>query len=149
MHAPKALDDDTREALAGHLVRLKHDLGKYVAFQLRWLPPEASLQDRREALAADLVATRRGPEGSLDAARVWAGLRPPLVGAAPLANGSRVDLSAEPCLQRIDAGIAVVRSALPTLADGTADAETLDRATGAALDIAEACRDWVRQMRRS
>ena len=58
-----------------YLVRLKHDLGKYIAFQVRYLPPGASASERREALAADLLGTRRGPEGVRDAPSVWAEFR--------------------------------------------------------------------------
>lgn len=144
----EALDDETLAALAGYLARVKHDLGKYVAFQLRWLPEGASLDDRRQALVADLAATRRGPEGTLDAATLWESLRPALVGEAPLPNGARVDLTGDARLTRIEAGMAVVREVLPSLRDGSADAPAVARGSAAALEVAEACRDWARDVRR-
>lgn len=57
--------------LAEHLGRLKHDLGKYICFRQRWLPPEADEAARYEALRADLMQTRSGPAGSMDARQVW------------------------------------------------------------------------------
>ena len=56
----------------------KHDLGKYVAFQARWLAPDASDADRLEALQADVLHTRRSAEGSEDAPSLWRRLRPGL-----------------------------------------------------------------------
>ena len=67
-------------ALLEHVSRLKHDLGKYVRFQGRWLPPDSGLDARREALATDLLHTRRGPDGSVDALQVWADFAPVLAG---------------------------------------------------------------------
>ncbi len=59
--------------------KAKHDLGKYIAFQARWIEPGAPVHDLREALRDDLVRTRRGPDGVVGAAALWAGLRGPLV----------------------------------------------------------------------
>lgn len=55
--------------------RVRHDLGKYVTFSTRFLPDDAPLAERREALRDDLLRTRRGPAGEATAAEVWAGLR--------------------------------------------------------------------------
>lgn len=55
--------------------RARHDLGKYVCFQVRWLPEDADDDALRGALRDDLLRTRRGPQGEEGAAQVWAGFR--------------------------------------------------------------------------
>jgi len=50
--------------------RLHHDLGKYATLQSRWLPPDASREEREEAARADLLATARGPDGVRDAGAI-------------------------------------------------------------------------------
>lgn len=57
--------------LTEQLGRLKHDLGKYICFRQRWLPDDADAEARREALVADLLQTRSGPAGTVDARAVW------------------------------------------------------------------------------
>jgi len=49
----------------------KHDLGKYIAFQSRWLPPTATNLDWHKALRADLLETRKGPKGTEGAVEIW------------------------------------------------------------------------------
>lgn len=56
--------------------RVRHDLGKYVHLEARWLDHEASEEELREALAHDLCRTRRGPEGDESCVELWARLRP-------------------------------------------------------------------------
>src|SRR5688500_10380377 len=56
--------------------RARHDLGKYAAFEVRWIGVEAPIEDLRAALRADLLRT----QGDRDVAAVWATLRPPLSG---------------------------------------------------------------------
>lgn len=65
------------------LARARHDLGKYLHFEARWLPLSASADDLRAALASDLLRTRRGPAGTRSAAETWSELRPALESAAP------------------------------------------------------------------
>lgn len=60
--------------------RVRHDLGKYVHLEARWLGEDALEADYRDALHTDLLRTRRGPAGDLDCVAVWAGLRPSLEG---------------------------------------------------------------------
>lgn len=62
--------------------RARHDLGKYVCFQVRWLPEDADDDALRGALKDDLLRTRRGPAGEESAAQVWAGFRAELLGVA-------------------------------------------------------------------
>lgn len=73
-----SLDPQSRARLLQHASRLKHDLGKYIALQQRWLPAEASRSDRLDALRSDLLHTRRGPDGSVDAHTVWTEFAPGL-----------------------------------------------------------------------
>lgn len=141
-----SLDPATRAALREHVARIKHDLGKYVAFQVRWVADDAPLDDRRAALATDLLATRRGPEGATDAETLWSGVRPGLVGAEALANGARVDLSADPAVTAIDASMAVIADVLAALRDARAGEDDVRRGTAAALRVAEACRDLHRRV---
>jgi hypothetical protein len=132
-------------SLREQLVRLKHDLGKYIAFQVRWLAADASATARREALTADLLGTRRGPEGVRDAPSVWAEFRPSLVGEAELPGGGRADLSDDITFQAIDADMTAIAALLPALADGTASSAAVDSGIEAALRVADA----VRQLHRS
>lgn len=55
---------------------LRHDLGKYIAFETRFLGPEAAEAELRAALRADLYATRRSASGVEGADRIWTRLRP-------------------------------------------------------------------------
>lgn len=57
--------------LAEILDDLQHDLGKHLALPLRMLPRDASDDDVRAAAHTALWRTRRGPESSTDAARLW------------------------------------------------------------------------------
>ncbi|MBW1879888.1 MAG: hypothetical protein JRI25_15545 [Deltaproteobacteria bacterium] len=134
--------------MAEYLARVKHDLGKYICFQVRWLAPDASVQERRAALVADLTATRRGPGGSRDAASLWAALRPALVGEASLPGGATVDLSSDPLVQMIDEAIAVIAEVVPALGVDPVDEAAVGRAERAARKVSEACQDLVRRYRR-
>ncbi len=94
----------------------KHDLGKYVAFQARWLPPEASDADWLEALQADVLHTRRCKEGSEDAASLWSRLRRPLAG-----------LEGDADLAAVDAAIAALSELKPDLEAGILASHDLRR----------------------
>lgn len=142
-----ARDPLAHAALVETVARLKHDLGKYVCFQARWLAPDASFDDVRAALEADLLATRRGPDGVVSAPDVWAGLRAPLVGAEPLPGGSVVDLSAHPELRRIDAAMVTVTEAVAALRADTLTPDLAAGALAAARDVADACQKLVRELR--
>ena len=139
------VEPEAREALAAHLSRLRHDLGKYVSLQVRWLGDDADPASLREALAADLLATRRGPSGTVDALALWAEFRPALFGEAPLPDGPTVDLTGDADLARLDAGMAEIALAIAGLRAGDLDAEGVRRGAGAAARVAEACRAlWAR-----
>jgi hypothetical protein len=85
----------------------RHDLGKYMIFQLRWVGREGALADVREALESDLLRTRDGPGGTASAATIWMELRDTL---APFDPGA---------VTRLDEGMALVAEQMPELADGT------------------------------
>lgn len=119
-------------ASAVHAAQIKHDLGKYIAFQIRWVDASAPLDERREALSADLLATRRGPEGTRDAVSVWAEIRGPVAG--------------EPESSEIDARMARIAALLPALADGSADEARVSEGFADALAVAELCRTMHRRL---
>lgn len=136
-----------RAALVEHVRRLRHDLGKYVQLQVRWLPPEASLAERREAVCADLLRTRRGPGGVVGAAELWARSRGALVGEGRLAGqATRVDLSRDPSVRALDAAMERLRELQPELEAGTANAAQVDDAAELAGSIARAVRDLHRRL---
>lgn len=103
----------------------KHDLGKYVAFQARWLPADADEAAWREALQADVLHTRRSATGSEPAAALWARLRPAL---APLEGDT--DLAA------VDGAIAALGELTPALAGGTLSGPDLTRCADQARAVA-------------
>jgi hypothetical protein len=129
-------------ALLEQVSRLKHDLGKYVRFQGRWLPPDAGLDARREALATDLLHTRRGPDGSVDALQVWADFAPALEGLE------------HPELTRVRDGMAALRPVLTALRDAEAagrpvDAGVVEAGERAAETVADAVRRLARAVRQA
>ncbi len=63
--------------------RARHDLGRYVALQTRFVGVDGSDADLRAALESDLLHTRRAPGASLDVAAVWAACRADLLAAGP------------------------------------------------------------------
>lgn len=110
--------------------RVRHDLGKYVHLEARWLDEDATTEELREALINDLRRTRRGPDGELDCCALWARLRPTVatldLGAIDHVAGALcVDL---PHLDALD------RSGLRGVAER-------------ARALAEACRRLVDQVR--
>ena len=142
-----ALDPHARDALAALAGRLKHDLGRYVAMQARWLGPDADAATKQAALRDDLLATRRGPDGSVDAVAVWAPSADALLGREELASGIVVDLTHDPDVQRIVGGMAHLTHVIGLLRGGTLDSEGVDGAITASIEVAEACRDLHRRAR--
>jgi hypothetical protein len=57
--------------------RARHDLGRYVHLEARFVGPEGDVEELRAALISDLRRTRRGPGGDEDVAAVWARVRVP------------------------------------------------------------------------
>ena len=142
------MDDATRVALAEHLDRVRHDLGRYVAFSVRGLEPGASFADRTDALRSDLLATRRAPSGVIDAPTLWAELRRPLVGDALLLGGVRVDLTGSAELSAVDLAMQGVTAACVALR-GAPTPDEVDRGIAAAYATSDAVRALVKAFRRS
>jgi hypothetical protein len=115
------------EDLVDDLSDLRHDLGKYVTFGVRFLGPDPSESDLREALEGDLLRTARRPGGDEAAWQVWARLRP-------------AELDDDPDVVRIDAGIAALRDA--DLSGGRA---ALEAAAATAREVADATRSLHRR----
>ena len=142
-----ALGERSLAELTEVVARLKHDLGKYVAFQIRWLPPDASSTDRLAALQRDLLQTRSGPNGIVDAVTVWAEFEGLLTGAEPLPSGEVADLREEPSLRRIQHHMASLSDLLPALRGGTIADDGVTNGINDALAVASACRDLQRRVR--
>lgn len=137
---------DALDALLEHVTRLKHDLGKYIRFQGRWLGEEASLEDRTQALRADLLETRRGPTGSIDALTVWAEFSGALAGEIPLA-GIAVDLRDDPDVGAIFAGMAALEPVIAGLGTGGLAEEAIAEGERQAEAVASAVRALVTRVR--
>jgi hypothetical protein len=135
-------------ALDAFLGRMKHDLGKYVSLQMRWLAEEASLEDRERALKADLLATRRGPQGTQDALSVYREFRPVLMGDEPLSAGIVMNLSAHPMVVSLDAAMEEVARIAHVLTDSAVGEDDIDRGGRAALTVSNHCRDLYRLVRK-
>ncbi|MCO4743199.1 MAG: hypothetical protein KC912_00320 [Proteobacteria bacterium] len=127
-----------------HAARIKHDLGKYVAFQARWLPDDPADDELREALVADLLSTRRGPDGSMDALQVWDAFRAPLVGDEPLEEVS-VDLSEHRAFVELDQSMTALRVHVEALRAG--EDIDLGLARAQALCVAQACTAFLNTFR--
>lgn len=110
--------------------RLRHDLGKYVCFDARWLPDEPSDDALRAALENDLLRTRRGPAGALTAAQVWAEQRDGVCDA--------------PGFAELDAAMGRLTTAAAGLA--AADTTTLRATAALARDVAEQIRSLTRAL---
>ena len=63
---------DALEALAD----IRHDLGKYIGFEVRFLGPDPSVEELRMALKSDLLGTRKRGTEVESAWGLWARLRP-------------------------------------------------------------------------
>lgn len=88
---------DSREAAE----RVRHDLGKYVHLEARWLGEDANEGELREALASDLLRTRRDPSGDQRCDEVWARLRPSVV-HLPVAEIDSIVIRLADAAKRLD-----------------------------------------------
>ncbi|MFT4626089.1 MAG: hypothetical protein ACI8PZ_004760 [Myxococcota bacterium] len=139
-----ALIDDLEPSDAARLVelvgRLKHDLGKYIALQQRWVLPTATEAERRAALSADLLSTRRGPTGQVDAVEVWRGFEQAFAIAEP-------DIHDDSDLSGIRREMVTVDAVVTALREGRTDAALEARGRAAALAVSEGCRRLWRRIR--
>jgi hypothetical protein len=132
-------------ALRDLLARLRHDLGKYVALQARCLADDASADDLRQALIADVVQTRRSRAGIESAPAIWAVFRPMLVGELPLPDGAHVFLAEDPAVVEIDRQMGVLASLIEALASNSTSVEELERGAAASRAVADAIRALQRR----
>ncbi len=116
------LDDELLPELVEQLADLRHDLGKYITFEVRFLGPSPSESALRAALRADLLQTRRWGAHTETAEQVWARMRPAL-------------LEGDPDLLRIDQALGAL-----SRIDLSGPAEELSQAAALAREVAEACR---------
>lgn len=65
------------------LGRLRHDLGKYLQFEVRFLGTDPETEALRHALRNDLYATRKVGDAVSSAWELWAELRPAPLGDDP------------------------------------------------------------------
>lgn len=109
-------------ALADQVGDLRHDLGKYIGFETRFLGPDAETEALRVALRADLLATRRRGQRVESAVELWARLRP-------------AELDGDP-------DVAVIDQAMVGLAAVSLEGDrgALDRAAALARQVSEATR---------
>lgn len=130
------------DALVVLTARLKHDLGKYIRFRQGWLADDASLAERREALIADVHHTRRGPDGTVDAARVWAEFRSVLLDGAPH-EGHSLQLD-DPRVEGVDTAMRELAALEPLGAASEAD---VSRAAALCAEVARAIRELALDVR--
>jgi hypothetical protein len=74
---------ESLDELVEQLEDLRHDLGKYIRFETRFLPPDADAAALRAALRADLLQTRRRGDEIESAWALWRRLRPSLLDGDP------------------------------------------------------------------
>ena len=77
------LDAAALEALVEQLDAIRHDLGKYIGFETRFLGEDPAEGDLRRALKADLLTTRRDGGSTETAWDLWARLRPSVLDGDP------------------------------------------------------------------
>lgn len=73
-----SVNDETAAELTA---RAKHDLGKYIGFESRWLADDCSDHELLTALQSDIIRTASGPVQVKSAFDIWRGLYSPLVSA--------------------------------------------------------------------
>ena len=105
----------------------RHDRGKYMVFQLRWVTADGPSEDLEEALQADLLRTHEGPSGTVTAPGVWASVRGALRAVVP----------SKEVIQRLDAEMGSIEQSLPTLAGGGMAPEELRGLAQQALSFSE------------
>lgn len=114
---------DQLEELVEDLADLRHDLGKYVCFEARFVADPGDRAALRAALQADLRRTRRRGAEVEGVGGVWARLRP-------------TALEGDPTVQRLDAAVAQLASA-----DLDAPDARLADLAAQARAVSQACRD--------
>ncbi len=142
---PVAVAPEASAALRTGLRRLRHDLGKSMSLQLRFAGPGASEAELVEALAQDVIHTRRSPQGSVSARVLFEAARPWLVGEAdvPGARGIRVDLSDDEAFRALADAVSELARHEAEIWRGALRGATLERLVAAAHAGTRACRALV------
>lgn len=109
------------EDLVEDLSDLRHDLGKYVVFELRFLGDGPGVEDLRAALRADLLSTRRRGDATETAWAVWARLRPGQLDGDPDVQSidALVERLATADLDGDEASLHAIAAVARRVADGT------------------------------
>lgn len=123
-------------SLVEHVRRLRHDLGKYVSLQVRWLGEAPSPDALRQALCEDLLRTRRGPAGARSAPEVWGDFRERLLRELP----------SDPHVQAIEADAQAIEALLPALVSGDASGAMVEEGARAAARISAATRALLQRV---
>ena len=113
-----------------HARRLRHDLGKYISLQVRWLGEGPALAALEEAFVADLLSTRRGPNGVTDAVALWTELQQDWQG----------EWISDPDVQRITAAMGELKGLLPLAQTGRLTPEQVQHGVSQARLVTEATR---------
>lgn len=108
---------DERAALLLLCDRIKHDIGRYVTLQQRWLASDATDDERVEAIIADVLHTRRDELGSTDVVALWRGHAPALLGKIAL-SARPVDLSADHDVASLEALMARLQQVIDAVRAG-------------------------------
>lgn len=140
---PQPTPERARATVVAHLSRVRHDLGKYVAMQVRGLGDPAAASDAalRQALTDDLLGTRRGPAGVSDACAIWAELRPELVGERAV-DGGAVDLRGDADFDALDGAMRAIGEVIAAMRAGE---PARDQLVGGAV-AAKAASDAARRL---
>ncbi|MEQ1566047.1 MAG: hypothetical protein ABMA64_10450 [Myxococcota bacterium] len=117
---------------------LRHDLGKYVALQITSLPPDPTTEDLAEAVRADVLATRRGPDRTVAAVELWDAASPAL----------RAALADNPSFLLLDQAMEGLRRLGPAITADRPDRRDLEQAASCARAAADAVRALDRSVRR-
>ena len=118
----RGLTDEQLEDLSDALADVRHDLGKYITFEVRFIGLDADTAALRQALRADLLQTDKRGARVEAAWSVWDRLRPE-------------ELDDDPDVLAIDVAIAGLRA----LEIDTLEREGLLSAAAVARDIQARC----------
>jgi hypothetical protein len=145
--APEASDELTvHPELVEWALRLRHDLGKYISMQQRWLAPDATISERKDALLADILETRRSSEGVVDAFQIWSEFWALFSGASSLSDGTVLDLSEDRDLQQVASNLEVLAGVMQALSAERIEPQLVEEGEEAARAISGACRSFSRRI---
>ena len=77
------LSKEERELVDPILRSIRHDLGKYICFEQRFVMDEGDADERRRAVRSDIENTHRRGDCSEGCVRLWSRLRPGMLDGDP------------------------------------------------------------------